>query len=320
MDIRRVCQFDRWRSKLRQLLLIVGMVLAFSGLWAGTALAQDSTSIPHDQIVLTGRLVVAEDETVDAAVILDGPAVVEGTVREVLVVLNGDADISGTVEEDVVVINGDVVIRSGAVIGGDLVTQSTPTIEDGATIRGDRTNPMTRFDFDFATGFAGRIAWWIAYSASVLVLGLLLLAFAPRLFPAVRQVATADLGSSIGWGLGLFFLLPIGAVLLLVTVVGIPLGVFTLLALAFLYTLGYVVATLGLGGRLMASTQSRYVAFFGGWVVLRLLALIPFVGGWLWFLGSVWGLGLLAVAIRRGRAELPSGPPPPAPPVPVGVA
>jgi hypothetical protein len=70
----------------------------------------------------------------------------------------------------------------------------------------------------------------------------------------------------------------------------------------------------------MRSTQSRYVAFLGGWVVLRLLALIPFVGGWLWFLGSVWGLGLLAVAIRRGHTETPAGPLPPMPPVPVGAA
>jgi hypothetical protein len=301
-------------------LLIIGGAIALLAIGTGPALAQDDTTASHDQIVLTGRLDVAADETVDAAVILDGPARVDGTVRETLVVLNGDAEISGTVEEDVVVLNGDVVIRSGAEIGGDLVTQSTPTIEDGATVRGERSNPMTRFDFDFATGFAGRIAWWIGFSVSALVLGLLLLAFAPRLFPAVRDVAAADLGPSIGWGAGLFFLLPIGSILLLVTVVGIPLGVFTLLALAFLYTLGYVVATIGLGSRLMRSTQSRFIAFFGGWAVLRLLALIPFVGGWLWFLGSVWGLGLLAVAIRRGRGDVPAGPTPPAPPMPVGVA
>jgi hypothetical protein len=306
-------------SRLRLLLFALGLV-AFSGLSVGPALAQDGTAAPHDQIVLTGRLVVAADETVDAAVILDGPALVDGTVREILVVLNGDAEVSGTVDGDVVVLNGDVVIRSGAEIDGDLVTKSTPTIEEGATIRGEQSDPRTRFDFDFATAFAGRIAWWIGYSVSVLVLGLLLLAFAPRLFPAVRDVATMGLGSSIGWGLGLFFLLPIGSVLLLVTVVGLPLGVFTLLALAFLYTLGYVVATIGLGSRIMRSTQSRFVAFFGGWVVLRLLALIPFVGGWLWFLGSVWGLGLLAVTIRRGRSDVPTAPPPPAPPVPVGVA
>ena len=50
-----------------------------------------------DQIVLTGHLVVTADETVDSAVIFNGPALVEGTVRDTLVVLNGDAEVTGTV-------------------------------------------------------------------------------------------------------------------------------------------------------------------------------------------------------------------------------
>lgn len=306
---------------MRSLLSVVGAATVLVALGAGPAAAQeDDASAGRDQIVLTGELLIAADDTVDAAVILDGPARVDGTVRQTLVVLNGDAEVSGTVQEDVVVLNGDVVVRSGAEIGGDLVTQSTPQVEEGATIRGDQTNVITRFDFDVAAGFAGRIWWWVAYSASVLILGLLLLAFAPRLFPAVGEATINGIGSSIGWGFGLFFLLPIGSVLLLVTLVGIPLGIFTLLALAFLYTLGYVVATIGLGSRLLRTTRSRFVAFLGGWVVLRLLALIPFVGGWLWFLGSVWGLGLLAVAIRRGHAGETTVPPQPMPPMPVGVA
>jgi hypothetical protein len=306
---------------LSSLLSVVGATIVLVALGAGPAAAQENgASAGRDQIVLTGELLVAADDTVDAAVILDGPARVDGTIRESLIVLNGDAEITGTVEEDVVVFNGDVVVRSGAEIGGDLVTQSTPEVEDGATIRGDRTNVVTRFDFDVTKGFDGRIWWWIGYSVSVLILGLLLIAFAPRLFPAVREAATNGIGSSIGWGFGLFFLLPIGSVLLLITLVGIPLGVFTLLALAFLYTLGYVVAIIGLGSRLLSATQSRFVAFLGGWVVLRLLALIPFVGGWLWFLGSVWGLGLLAVAIRRGHAGETAGPPQSMPPMPVGAA
>ena len=299
---------------------IVGGAIALSVLAVSPALAQEEGSPDErDQVVLTGRLLVETGETVDVAVILDGSARIDGTVRETVFVLNGDTEITGTVEGDVIVLNGDVVVRSGAEIGGDLVTQSTPTVEDGATVRGDRSSAITRFDFD-VVGFGGRVVWWIAYSVSVLVLGLLLLAFAPRLFPAVRGAATTAIGASIGWGAGLFFLLPIGSVLLLITVVGFPLGIFTLLALAFLYTLGYVVATLGLGSRLLGSTRSRFVAFFGGWVVLRLLALIPIVGGWLWFLGSVWGLGLLAVAIRRGHTEASADPLPPAPPMPVGVS
>ncbi|HUF59864.1 MAG TPA: hypothetical protein VMR89_10365 [Actinomycetota bacterium] len=308
--------------RTRRSSLIAGAAILLTVLTMSPAFAQgEDPSGEDEQIVLTGRLFIASDETVDTALIFDGPALVEGTVRESLVVFNGDAEIVGTVEQDVVVFNGNVVVRSGAEVGGDLVTQETPQVEEGATIRGDRTSVVTRFDVDMI-GFAGRFVWWIGYSISVLVLGLLLLAFAPQLFPAVRDIVRDRLGSSIGWGFGLFFLLPIGSVILLVTVVGIPLGLFLLLALAFIYTVGYVVATLAVGSMIMRSSSSRFVVFLVGWVVLRVLALIPFVGGWLWFLASAWGLGLLAVAIRsRGvTTVVPSGSPPPMPPAPVGVA
>jgi hypothetical protein len=104
-------------------------------------------------------------------------------------------------------------------------------------------------------------------------------------------------------------------VFLLVTVVGIPLGLFVLFALGLIYTLGYTVATHGVG-RLVMRSSSRYVAFLIGLVILRGLALIPILGGVLWLLASVWGLGLLAVAIRAGRTPrtvTAAGAPPPMP-------
>ncbi|MCD6022399.1 MAG: hypothetical protein K0R20_2109 [Actinomycetia bacterium] len=283
---------------------------------AAPALAQGDGSdvAEQDQVVLTGRLLVESDRTVDTAVIVNGPATIEGTVRQDLFVLNGDTVVSGTVNGDVVVFNGDVTVRSGAEIGGDLVTQATPNVEDGATIRGSRSNVATKFDYDMG-GFAGRFVWWLGYTASVLILGLLLLAFAPGLDETVVETIRTRLGSSIGWGVALFFLLPIVAVLLLVTVVGIPLGLFVLFALALIYTIGYTVATHAVG-RLVIRASSKYVAFVVGLVILRALALIPIVGGLLWLLASVWGLGLLAVAIRAGRSPRPvtaTAPPPPMP-------
>jgi hypothetical protein len=284
---------------------------------AAPAAAQDgSARSDRDQIVFSGTLVVPEDESVDTAVIFDGPATIDGTVTETLVVFNGDTEISGTVGEDVVVFNGDVVVRSGAVIEGDLVTQGTAEVEDGATIRGDRTNIVTRFDFDI--GFASRFVWWIGISLSMLILGVLLLAFAPGLADAVRDAVRAKMGSSIGWGVALFFLIPIGSVLLLVTVVGIPLGIFFLLALALIYSVGYVVGATGVGALLVRSpTTSRYLVFLAGWGILRVLALIPVVGGLVWLAATAWGLGLFAIAVRSRPAPMA---PPPAPPMPVGAA
>ena len=307
--------------RTRSAFLGAGVAILLSVLAASPAFAQ--AEVPggnSDQIVMTGRLVITAGETVDTAVIFNGPALVEGTVRDTLVVLNGDAELSGTVGQDVIVLNGDLVVRSGAEVGGDLVTRSAPTVEDGATVRGQRKSVATEFKID-EVGFGGRVVWWVAYSVSVLILGLLLLVFAPQLFPAVRETTRTRLGSSIGWGAGLFFLLPIGSVLLLVTVVGLPLGIFLLLALAFIYTLGYAVATIAAGNMIMRSSSSRFVVFLVGWVVLRVLALIPVVGGLLWLLGCIWGLGLLAVAIhRRPTSDAPATAMPPMPPAPVGVA
>jgi len=283
---------------------------------AGPASAQDdgSRDVENDQVVLTGQLLIEEDRTVDTAAIFNGSATIDGSVREDLFVLNGDTEISGTVNGDVVVFNGDVAVRSGAEIGGDLVTQSTPQVEDGATIRGSQTNIATKFDYDMGA-FAGRFVWWLGYTVSVLILGLLLLAFAPSLDEAVVEAIRTRLGSSIGWGVALFLLLPLAAVFLLVTVVGIPLGLFVLFALGLIYTLGYTVTTHAVG-RLVMRSSSRYVAFLIGLVILRALALIPIVGGLLWLLASVWGLGLLAVAIRAGRTPrtvAAAGAPPPMP-------
>lgn len=292
-------------------------VLAGVLLLAAPARAQDAgpDADRDDQIVFTGSLVVASDETVDTALIFDGPATVEGTVRDDLVVFNGDTEVSGTVEGNVVVLNGSITVRSSAVIEGDLVTNATPDVEDGATIRGSRQNVATNIDWDVAW-FASRFVWWLGYSVSVLILGLLLLAFAPQLDDRIVNAVRSRLGATIGWGAALWFLIPIAAGILLFTVVGTPLGLVLLLGLALIYTLGYVASIVGVG-RLLMTSSSRYVAFLVGWLILRGLALIPVVGGILWFVASAWGLGLLAVAIRSSaRSETPPMAPPPPMPVP----
>jgi hypothetical protein len=288
-------------------------------LLATAALAQGSVDRPdsRDQVVLTGRLTVAEGETVDTALLFHGTATIEGTATGTVVVFDGPTDISGTVRGDVFVFNGPVTVRSGAVIDGDLVTRETPTVESGATVRGEQQRVSTRFN-PTDIGLASRVAWWIGYSISTLVLGLLLLLLAPALDPAIMRVAGERIGSAIGFGVGVFFLLPIVAVLFLVTVVAIPLGLFLLLALGLLYTIGYIAAAHALGRKLVNPPASRFVAFLAGWAILRVLGVIPFLGGIMWTLASIFGLGLLWVAARRSPVppmpERPAMPPPtPAP-------
>jgi hypothetical protein len=291
--------------------LVLGVMLA------GPALAQDSTDQPssRDQIVLNGKLTVAEGETVDTAVLGHGTATIDGTVTGAVVVFDGRTDISGTVQGDVFVFNGAVTVRSGAVIDGDLVTRQSPTVESGATIRGQQQRVSTRFNTG-DLGLASRVIWWIGYSVSTLVLGLLLLLLAPALDPAIVRASRKRVGGAIGFGVALFFLLPIVAVLFLVVIVAIPLGLFLLLGLALLYTVGYVAGAHALGRRLVKPPTSRFAAFLAGWAILRVFGFIPLVGSIVWTLTSIFGLGVLWVAARRTPlAPVPETPamPPPAP-------
>jgi cytoskeletal protein CcmA (bactofilin family) len=293
--------------------------LVFGALLITPALAQDPTdqTSSRDQVVLNGKLTVAEGETVDTAVLVHGTATIDGTVTGAVVVFDGRTDISGTVHGDVFVFNGAVTVRSGAVIDGDLVSRQTPTVESGATVRGQQQRVSTRFNTG-DLGLASRVIWWIGYSVSTLVLGLLLLLIAPALDPAIGGAARDRVGGAIGFGLAVFFLLPVVAVLFLVVVVAIPLGLFLLLALALLYTVGYVAAAHALGRMLVKPPTSRFAAFLAGWAILRAFGIIPLVGSIVWTLASIFGLGVLWVAARRSPlAPVPEPPPmPPATPAP----
>jgi hypothetical protein len=294
------------------------MAAVFVPLLASSAGAQDRSNrlSTNDQIVLNGQLIVPEGQSVNSAVIFNGPATIQGTVAEAVVVFNGRVDISGTVGKDVVVFNGDVVVRSGARIGGDLVTQTTPQVEPGAVIGGRQRRVDTKFNLK-RLGIASKIAIWVAYSLSTLILGILILALIPGLDEPIAEAFRRRTGASIGYGAALFFLVPIAAVFCLIVIVAIPLGLFMLLALPLLYTVGYVLGVHGAGRLVIKPPRSRFLAFFVGWLGLRLLSLIPVLGGLLWLAAVILGLGSLVAAARPRRSdyESPGVSPTPAAPV-----
>ena len=314
---------------IRTLLLVLaaaGAVLLLADpLAAQTSQAETDRSF----VVFTGRLDVAAGEVFQDAVIFDGDVTVDGDVLGDVVAFNGDVTVSGTVGGNVMALSGRVTLTTGAQIGGDVVSRDLADIAEGATVGGEVTTRGLPTDFDLGRYVAvSRVAIWVATSVSSLVLGLMLLVFAPRAGEGVAGTATRRFGRSIGIGFAVFFGLPIGAGIAVATLVGVPLGVGILLGLALLFWIGYVAAALALGRRLVRPPTSRLLAFLAGWGILRVVALVPGIGGLAWFLATVFGLGVLAVAARDAGREspgvspgvmpfvepLPVPPPPPMPP------
>jgi hypothetical protein len=105
------------------------------------------------------------------------------------------------------------------------------------------------------------------------------------------------------------------ALLVVATIVGLPLRLGTLLALGLVYGIGYAAGAWVLG-RTVTPRARPILSFLTGGGILRVVALVPVLGGLSWFAAVVVGLGAIAVAAYRARrrAPVPTSPAPrPAP-------
>ena len=271
----------------------------------GPALAQTTETGRKVRVVVTGRVDVRPGERTGSVVIFDGPAVIGGDVKGSVVALNGNVRVTGRVSDNVVAVKGRAVIERGARVGGDVMSSRRPVVAPGAVVEGDvrRENFANYFR---ALGWFLWFAWWLAVSVSVFVLGLLLLALAPRAARAGIDVARSRAGPAVAWGLAMAVGLPIVSFLVLFTLVGIPLGLIGLLSLALLYGLGYALAALILGRALIREPRGPVLAFAGGLLILRVIDLIPVIGNLVTFAATVFGLGALTVAGWRAARGSPA--------------
>jgi hypothetical protein len=280
--------------------IVLGVFLVLTLGLAAPAWAQASQA-SEAFVVLSGRADVPEGQQVGDLVVLHGSSTVDGTVDGSLTAFDAPVTISGRVNGDVVVFNGRVELQSGANVTGDVVSQSAPVVASGATIGGTSKRLQTNTNWE-GFGWAGKLAWWLAVSVSTLVVGLVLIWLVGRGAARILEAGRTRIGPSIGLGLLLFFGLPLLAVIALVTVVGIPLGIGLLAALLLIHALGYSASGWILGRSILRGPTSWFLAFLVGWGILRVVALVPILGGLAWFAAVVFGLGALAVAIWRTRS------------------
>lgn len=282
--------------------LLVVSLGAFLALALATP-AFAATAVPGENdnlVVLSGNAVVPAGTVVDTVVVFDGTTVVSGRVTQTVVSFNGPVTITGTVAQDVVVFNGRLTVGPGANVMGDVFAEN-PVIDPTAQVGGAVHSVYRAWWGVQWAGLLGLMLFWLAVAVSVLLLGLILLAIAPRAADASFEAARTGIGPSIWWGLAALFGLPILSVVAMATLVGFPLGLGVMLALALVYALGQTAGAWVLGRALLREPKGRFAAFLAGWAILSGVSLIPGVGFVVWFAATVFGLGALAVAIWRAR-------------------
>ena len=287
--------------------VVVGVLVAATSLVAAApAVAGPRGTQPRNQdddthVVITGRVVVAQQEAVGDVAILNGDARINGSVDGSVFALNGDVIVRGSVKDDVIAVNGRVIVEGGARIGGDVTSRETARISPGATVDGDVKSVSSRFALG-QVGVVAAILLWLAVIVSTLVFGLLLLLIAPRAADAFADAGRTAVGASIGLGIAAAVGLPLAGLILLATVFGLPLGAIVLLALGFLYTLGYVASAYFLGRIILPPPRNRLLAYLVGWGILSVAGIIPVLNVIVLIAATVYGLGMIVVALFRARS------------------
>jgi hypothetical protein len=284
-------------------------------------------SVSGDVEVGRGEVVTGPVATVDGSayirgtvtdyvIVGDGDLRVSGRVTRGVVVVHGDAVISGRVAGDVVAVTGRVTVTATGSVGGDVVSRRDPKIARG-TVEGEVRGLDLRGIFTgIIIGFLAYL--WLAVTLSMALLGLVFVWLLPR--AADTAVAAGRrFWPSVSWGALVGIIGPVIAILVVATVLGLPLGFTMLSGLNVLAPLGYVTASLIIGRLWVKGTtpRARIGAFFAGFGILRLVALIPGFGLVVWFLVCVYGIGAVSMAAWYGGHEVrpaPTEPPPlPAP-------
>jgi cytoskeletal protein CcmA (bactofilin family) len=277
-------------------LSLAALVMTPSG-----ASAQDTSLVqPEDQIVLAGTVAIPQGERVGEVVVFSGSVDVEGVVTGDIVILDGPVTVTGQVNGSVIAADGVVRLAASARVGGDVLASEPIRIRPGAKVGGEARGE-TRFSLEAPLAVLGKLLGPVAISISVLLTGLVLVWLAPRGADAVADALTAAPLASLGWGILLAIAVPVTAVALVVSVLGLPLGLALVLSLGLWWLIGLTWAAWCAGRGLVHPPRGRSTAFVAGWAILAAVGLVPILNAAVWTLAPLFGLGAMAVAAWHAR-------------------
>ena len=278
----------------------------------------DSTRVVGDQVTV--------DSTIDGDLIAGGNRLqlLEGAfIRGGVAAAASSLEIDGTVEENLRAAVGELVLR-GTVRGNANVVADRLDLAPDARIEGD-LDYRTRIPLspEAAARVAGEVryeepideddeedgsaAWsflfWTWQAGAALLAGMLAVAL---LRPLVQQLASAIAGeTTLGalLGFGAFLIVPVGAAVAMMTLVGLPIGIIGMLLFAVALYVAKLPIAVWAGNELLARAgrpgASPYAAMAVGILALYLLFEIPWLGGLFWLAATWLGLGAMVLSGRR---------------------
>lgn len=258
---------------------------------------------------------IEQDAQIGRDAFLAGMTVlIDGEIPRHLLSAGEMITLNGTVGGDATLNTEELTLSDSAAIEGDLTYESPQeaNMSPGATVAG-QTDYSQRTRMDRQWDITRRDRWvlrallalWSFLSA--LVVWLVIKLISPHFWVNNARTISNELLKVGGFGLLALIGTPFLVILLMITVIGIPMGII----LALLYGIALYISRIIVGLYIAASLfklfgkpdfSNEFVLVLVGVFLLELLMLIPYVGWIFGMIVAIFGLGALILSDRQPKA------------------
>ncbi len=201
----------------------------------------------------------------------------------------------------------ELAVTSGVFIQGNLTytSENEAVIQSGAQIGGTITHNLPRMSWLFREGILSTILARLLSFLMILAIGVIIVLVAPRRMALMSDTIRTKPWWSLGWGAIILFATPAAAVVVCITIVGIPLALISLALYGIAIYLSQIPAALFIGRWLIGhfnetdSRGSMVGALALGLAILCLLRMIPYLGFFIGLAAVLFGLGAALVSLRK---------------------
>lgn len=239
---------------------------------------------------------------------LGSTVVISGNVARNVKIAGTDVTIKGTINGNVDIYADNIYVEDSAVITGKLNYNNTAvsSISDKASISAVEAYEVAANN---KVDFKDVISQFVTSYFNLIIVSLVLIFLIPQLFNILEKKYIEKNASIYAklFGKGLLFLIaiPFAIIALLFSSVGnalgfILLGLYILLIYIATTITGYIVGNVILT-KLLKKKNNNYLNILVGVLVIRLLQIVPIIGGFVSVINLFVGLGILLELIMNNR-------------------
>ena len=301
--------------------IAAGNIVRISGPVAGSVRVAASsveinTEVSHIVWAVGSSVFISENSKVGWDVYAAGANVeIKGPVKGNVWASGASISIANEVAKDVVVsvdTEGEIILSPKAKVSGNLIYKAASekqlVLRQGAEVAGEITKKTVatpaKFHLSNVLG-ATYIFFKVISLFSLLVIGLVLIALVPKIILNVKEEMMKRPGLSLGWGLVYLIVTPIVAGLLMITIIGLPLGLMIIPLYIIALYVSKVIAALVIGSllldRLTKSNKAKGSLIWPlilGVLIFVIVTSIPVIGWAIKLILVLWALGAV-VQIKK---------------------